>query len=299
MTGTANPTAMRCVVIVPFLNEHEHMDAFLRSLDAQTRRPDLLVLLDDGSTDESPATAKAFAATRDWATVIHRDKRKLGKDRLDGAPEMAAFLWGVDQLTAEWDVLVKMDADLDLAPEHFATVLAALEADPKLGIAGTYLQARDPRGGYRVEPHPRHHVRGPTRFWRRACYEDISPIPIVMGWDGADEVRARARGWTTASVDLPGRPTIHLRPTGAQDGRLRAYRRWGKCAYAVGAHPLGVVAGGALRARDQPVLICGLAYIYGWMLAPFQHVARAPEDIRRATRAEQLARLRSVLRRRS
>lgn len=252
--------------------------------------------MDDGSTDGSTEIALEFAKNRDWAAVRRRPERKLGADRLHGAPEFAAFLWGVERLDGSDEILVKMDADLELAPTHFETVLRAFAEDPRLGIAGTFLRAADGQGRLRTETHPREHVRGPTRFYRRACFDAISPLPVVMGWDGADEVRARARGWRTRSVDLPGEQTVHLRPTGAQDGRLRAHLRWGACAYAVGHHPLGVLAGGVVRSRNRPPILSGLAYVGGWLTAPLRDVARAPLDIREAKRQEQLARLRSLVR---
>jgi biofilm PGA synthesis N-glycosyltransferase PgaC len=285
---------MRCVVVVPLLNEEAHLPAFLASLDAQTRRPDHAVLVDDGSTDASPALCDAFAAEREWVTVLRRPPRPPQRDRLAQAPELAAFLWGVEQLREPWDVVAKMDADLDLAPDHFAAVLAAFEADPGLGMAGVYLSVVELDGVLRTERHPPEHVRGPTRFYRRACFEAIAPIPVILGWDGADEVRARARGWRTRSLELEGRPTIHLRPTGMHDGRLRAQARWGLCAYAVGAHPLGVAAAAGHQMRRRPWVLGGFAYVWGWLDARRRRVPRAPADIRAAKRAEQLRRLRSL-----
>src|SRR3954447_13846617 len=83
---------MRCVVVVPFLNEEAHLPTFLSSLDAQTRRPDRAVLVDDGSTDGSAGLCEAFAAGGGWVTVLRRPPRPPRRDRLAEAPELAAFL---------------------------------------------------------------------------------------------------------------------------------------------------------------------------------------------------------------
>src|SRR6266545_5553820 len=177
---------MRCVAVVPFLNEQAHIGTFLASVDAQTRRPDRLLLVDDGSSDRSTAIAEAFAGGREWAQVRRRPVRPRQRDRLAQAPELAAFLWAAEQLDGDYDVLVKMDADLKLGPRHFERVLDAFAADPGLGMSGTYLFAADADGRLSVERHPPDHVRGPTRFYRRACFEAVSPIPQILGWDGAD-----------------------------------------------------------------------------------------------------------------
>jgi hypothetical protein len=275
-----------CAVIVPFLDEERYLPTFLASVDRQRRRPDALVLVDDGTTDGSGELALAFASERDWVRYERRPPRPPRGDRLVGAPELAAFLWAYERLGGSYDVVAKMDADLQLAPDHVERVLAAFAADPGLGMAGTYLYVDDGSGGLRRERHPAHHVRGPTRFYRRACLEDISPLPVMLGWDGGDEVRARQRGWRTLSVKPTTGPSVHLRPTGSHDGRLRAYRRWGQCAYAVGAHPLAVVAGAAVRVRDRPPVIGALAYLWGFVDARLRGSPRLPEDIRRAKRRE-------------
>jgi glycosyltransferase involved in cell wall biosynthesis len=280
---------------VVFLNEEGYLPAFLDTLVAQTRRPDALLLVDDGSTDDSAAIAEAFAAEHTWATFARRPVREIEGDRLDGAPELEAFLWGVGQTDPEHDVVIKMDADLELAPEHFATVMGAFEADDRLGIAGTYLHAHDSRGRRYLERHPAEHVRGPTRFYRRRCLEDILPLPFLTAWDGADEVRARARGWRTHSVDLPGEPSLHMRRTGGHDGRLLAHKRWGRGAYVLGTHPLALTAGATARARHEPRVIGGLAYIWGFIDAHRDGVPRMPDDIRAAKRREDLVRLRRVV----
>ena len=101
-------------------------------------------------------------------------------------------------------------------------------------------------------PGPRWHVRGATKFYRRECYEQIQPIPAHLGWDMIDEVKARRAGWRTESFELPGGDTLHLRPTGRHDGQLRAYRRWGACAWGYGAHPAFVLLGAIKRLPRRP-----------------------------------------------
>ncbi len=282
-------------MIVPFLDEERYLPTFLESMDAQRRRPQLLVLVDDGSTDASGELALAFAGERDWVRYERRPPREQRGDRLVGAPELSAFLWAHERLGADYDVVAKMDADLRLANDHVDCVLAAFEDDRGLGMAGTYLYSDDGSGRLRRERHPAYHVRGPTRFYRQHCLVDISPLPVMLGWDGGDEVRARDRGWHTRSVDVGGRPSVHLRPTGSHDGRLRAYRRWGLCAYAVGAHPLAVAAGAAARLRDRPQVLGSLAYLWGFVDARLRHAPRLPEDIRRAKRREQTRALRRMV----
>jgi glycosyltransferase involved in cell wall biosynthesis len=286
---------LRLLVIVPFLNEAEHLATFLASLDAQERRPDRLLLIDDGSTDGSSETTARFAAARPYARVLRRPPRPPERDRLVAAQELRAFNWGLQQADVSWDVVGKLDADLRLAPDAFATIERAFEADPRLGIAGTYVCQVGADGVLERQRCPEGHVEGPTKFYRRSCLAEIAPLPTLVGWETVDETRAQMRGWRTASLAPPGGDTVHLRRMGSYDGVLRGYQRMGLAAWAYGAHPLHVVAAAANRLRDRPVPLCGAAYLVGYVKAAARQAPRGESELRAHVRRAQLARLRRVL----
>jgi glycosyltransferase involved in cell wall biosynthesis len=286
---------MRIVIIVPFFNEERLLPSFLSSLERQTRRPDRLVLVDDGSNDDSPAIAAAFAQRHAWAELLSRPPKPPASDRLARAPELAAFAWAHEQLAQPADAIGKFDGDLDLAPATLATLERELEHDPQLGIVGAYLSIRTPTGRLVREDCPPQHVRGATKLYRTSCLEQISPLPAMLGWDTIDDAHARMCGWRTGSVEIPGGDPLHLRPTGAFDGRQRAFRRWGACAWGFGAHPLWVALGAIRRMGKRPYVVCGLSYALGWALAGLRRQPRADAAIRRHVRGEQLLALRRLI----
>jgi len=291
----AAPPPLTFAIVACFLDEEAHLPRFLASVAAQTRRPDRLVLVDDGSSDASAAIAEAFAARHPYATVLRRPRRPATRDRLARAPELQAFTWAVGALDGTYDVIAKVDADLELAPGAIAGLEAAFGAEPELGLAGVELHSVGPDGVLRREHVPSFHVRGATKFYRRACLEQISPIPAILGWDTIDEVHARRVGWTTRSLALDGPPTLHLRPPGAHDGVGRGFRRWGECAWAYGADPLAVLAGGVHRMRRRPYVLGGLNYIAGWGLAAARRLPRADPHVRAFCREEQRLRMRRAV----
>ena len=227
--------------------------------------------------------------------VLRRPRRAAARDRLAQAPELQAFAWAIGQLDGTYDVIAKVDADLELAPGAIAGIEAAFAAEPDLGLAGLELHSAGPDGVLRREHVPSFHVRGATKFYRRACLEQISPIPAILGWDTIDEVDARRLGWTTRSLPLDGPPTLHLRPPGAHDGVGRGFRRWGECAWAYGADPVAVLAGGVHRMRRRPYVLGGLNYIAGWGLAAARRLPRADRDVRAFCREEQRLRMRRAV----
>lgn len=287
---------MRLTVIVCFLNEARYLPTLLASIEGQNRKPDRLVLLDDGSDDGSAELAAAFAEAHAYAVHWRRPPRDREPDRLARAAELEAFQWAVAQLDEPYDVIAKLDADLDLNPTHFERMLGELEADPRLGLAGACLADVAPDGTAARVPAPRWHVRGATKFYRRTCYEQIQPVPAQLGWDMIDEVRSRQAGWRTETFELAGGDTLHLRPTGAQDGALRAYRRWGECAWGYGAHPLFVLLGALKRMAWKPHVAGGALYAWGYGAAALRGAPRVDAGTRDYVQREEARQVRAQLR---
>jgi hypothetical protein len=287
---------VKLVVVVPILDEERHLPALLESIASQHRPPDRLLLVDDGSSDGSPQLAEAFAREHPYATALRRPPKRAAPDRLADAGELRAFAWALDTLEEPWDVAGKLDADLRLAAGTLASLEARFRADDRLGIAGPLLRSIDEAGRdvvYRTRPE---HVEGATKFYRRACLDEIGPLPPILGWDTIDEIRARMHGWRTAGGEAGEEPVMHLRQMGAHDGLTRAFRRWGACAYGYGEHPLHVLLIALRRMRERPVVLGGASYLAGWALAGARRAPRAEPELRAYVRRDQLGRIAGRLR---
>lgn len=288
---------MRLLVIISFLDEERYLAPMLASMGAQSARPEWLVLVDDGSRDGSLAVARAFAAERPWVEVLERPARPEQRDRLVDAPELRSFAWALERTDEPWDVVAKLDADLELHSRLFESVRERFATEPGLGVTGSVLSVRHTDGRLVREPHPREHVRGPNKFYRRACFEQISPLPEILGWDTIDDLRARLQGWRTESFALADGETVHLRPTGMHDGRLRALRRWGRCAWGYGAGPVNVALGAVARGTSRrPYVISGLSYAWGYFVAALRRYPRAEPELRALVRRETWRRIGRALR---
>jgi poly-beta-1,6-N-acetyl-D-glucosamine synthase len=286
---------MRIVAIVPFLNEEEFLPRFLASLAAQTRPPDRLLLVDDGSTDASHKVAAGFAARNSYAVALRRPKRPAQRDRLATAAELRAFLWGVERIGEPWDVVAKLDGDLELTTETIAVLEDRLVRNPDLGMVGSYLTEEDPTGvRARLRIHA-DHVHGATKFYRRECYEQIAPLPAIIGWDSIDEMKARMLGWRTESVALPGGDPLHLRKRASYDGVARGLRRSGEGAHALGAHPLHVLLIALRHMAQEPGLSGGFHYLAGWTGASLRGYPRAEPEVRSQVRRGDIRRIRRRL----
>jgi len=291
MTAAPEPSG-RMLLVCCFLDEERHLPTFLASIAAQDRPPDKLLLVDDGSSDASPRLAEGFAARHPFAELLRRPRRPAARDRLADAPELRAFHWALARVGEPYELVAKIDADLELTPRTLAHLERCLDEQPQLGLVGPYLSEIAPDGCRRRDDAPPQHVRGALKLYRRACLEQVEPIPEILGWDTIDEIAARMHGWRTRSEPIPDGDPLHLRPTGAHDGSLRAYRRWGACAWGWGAHPLHVLLAAASRARRPPRVVGALSYLAGWAQASARRAPRASADVRAFGRGEQLARIR-------
>jgi poly-beta-1,6-N-acetyl-D-glucosamine synthase len=283
---------MRIAAIIPFLNEEHFLPRFLESVAAQTRPPDRLVLVDDGSSDGSHAVASEFAGRYPYAVALRRPVRPPQRDRLATAAELEAFIWGVERCDEPWDVVAKLDGDLQLTPETIAVLERHLQSDPQLGMAGSYLTEVDSSGARARLPIRSEHVHGATKFYRRECYEQIAPLPPILGWDTIDEVKARMLGWRTQSFALPGGDPLHLRPRASHDGVARGFRRSGEGTYVLGDHPLHVLLFALRHMTQSPGVAGGLNFLLGWTTALLRRFPRADPEVRSHIQRDQLERIR-------
>lgn len=294
---------MKLAAVVSFRDEEMFLPRLFASLTRQTERADQVLLVDDGSVDSSPALARSFASDEDGVRALAHVRtgtealiHATARDRLAAAPELQVFRWGVSQLEPGWEIVAKLDGDLELPETLFAEIRQAIRHDARLGVVGSYLSVETEHGVVR-EHTPSYHVRGPNKFYRRECFAAIEPLPALLGWDTIDELRARRHGWRTASLSVSTGDIIHLRPTGSHDGRLRAYWRWGRCAWGYGAHPFWVAGGAIRRSLSRPYVIGGISYFAGWMAAGLRGAPRVEEATRRFSHHEDRRRIRAALER--
>ncbi len=108
----------------------------LESLAAQTRRPDSLIISDDGSTDATLAVAEAFAASAPFPVTIRRNAARLGY--------AGNFIAAVRR--AEGGLVFLADQDDVWHPDKLAVVGAALETGRDL-VIGHDISLIDAAGG--------------------------------------------------------------------------------------------------------------------------------------------------------
>ncbi|HYC62600.1 MAG TPA: glycosyltransferase family A protein [Thermoanaerobaculia bacterium] len=136
--------------ILPVYNRAAMLRDSAASVLAQTYRDFELIIIDDGSTDDTGAVADAIVAEHpDVVRVIHQRNAGVGAAREAG------------RLAARGEFIQHLDSDDLLYPRKFECQVAGLRAHPECGVSygwtrshmydGTLSETPDKRTGERIE----------------------------------------------------------------------------------------------------------------------------------------------------
>jgi biofilm PGA synthesis N-glycosyltransferase PgaC len=279
----------RILIVSPVRNEARHIAKVARGVAAQELKPARWVVIDDGSTDETREQLEELAGEIDFLTVLQAPLQADGRgprDRLAHAIEVRNFNLALAEVDSdEYTHVMKLDGDIELPPDYLRVLMERFAEDASLGLAGGVLVEPTSDGGTRKIQIPAHHVHGALKCYSRACLDAIGGVQERLGWDTIDGTYARMHGFKTRNfTDLV---SVHHRPIASADGRLRGRARHGECAYITHYGPLWVGLRAVKVARNSPVGLSGIAFIYGYARACALRVERVPDrDYRRFTRRE-------------
>jgi len=262
----------RYVLISPCRNEAAFMRQTLDSVEAQSVRPAMWVIVDDGSTDETPAILAEFAARHDWVRIVTRSDRG---HRAVGPGVIDAFYSGYAAIEpGDYDFLCKLDLDLRLPPRYFEILMQRMMADPKIATCSgkAYIEEH---GQLVDERHGDETSLGMTKFYRVSCFQAIGGFVREVMWDGIDCHRCRMKGWVACSWNEPDLRFIHLRPMGSsQQGIYTGRMRHGYGQYFMGTGFLFMAASALSRFNQKPYLLGSLAMLWGWTKSALQRKPR-------------------------
>jgi poly-beta-1,6-N-acetyl-D-glucosamine synthase len=236
----------------------------LDSVAAQTVPPALWVVVDDGSTDTTPAILEEYASRLPWLRVVRctdRGRRQVGPGVIE------AFYAGLETVQLRnFDYLCKLDMDLDLPDRYFELLMTRMESDPRVGTTSGKPWFVHPNTGNLIPEICGDEMSvGMTKFYRVVCFEEIGGFVRQVMWDGIDCHRARMLGWIAESMTAEDIRFVHLRPQGASQkgiwtGRVRA----GFGQYFMGTSPIYYLAVAVYRLTAHPVLIGSVAMLWGY-----------------------------------
>lgn len=167
---------MRLAVIIPCYNHARYIGAAIESCLAQTRRPDRIMVIDDGSRDDSPAIIRSYA-----------DRGVEGSARENRGAHRT-----INELLAmaarDCDVVSILNSDDHYAPDRFEKCLPLLEADPGKQVVVSALRVINENDHDLAATEPR-------AKWFRAMWSLHTPDRDLCEWLGVGNFPA-----TTSNV---------------------------------------------------------------------------------------------------
>lgn len=198
--------------IIPVFNRAAMLREAVASVLAQTYRPVEIVIVDDGSTDDTPAAAAALADQHAEVRVVHQANGGPGAAREHG------------RTLANGRYIQHLDSDDLLLPRKFALQVAGLEAHPECGASYGPARWRHRDGSLDPRPWGRTGERIETMFpamllsrwwptpaplYRASLLRQIGPWrPLRMEEDWEYDARVAALGVRLHWVD---EPTVEIR----------------------------------------------------------------------------------------
>ena len=263
---------MSYILVTPSKDEEVNLPKLIQSVAGQTIKPLVWVIVDDGSTDNTPEILKKAKERYEWIQSIRlsvhlRDLSEHYTNICNTGFDFAIQYSKTNNY--QYDYIGLLDADMILEQDFYSKTIEKFKKNPKLGIAGgsiyydegNKLISEDDRGD--LPP-------GGIRLWRRECFEETgSGLYPGYSADAVSNVLAKLRGWETKSfTDLK---VVQARKTSSAEGLWKGYKYHGESAYFRNYHPLFVLIKGLKNSFRKPFYI-GIAYLYGYLSGAIKRI---------------------------
>jgi glycosyltransferase involved in cell wall biosynthesis len=253
----------RYIVVTPCRNEEKNLPNLIESMAEQTIRPVLWVIVDDGSTDNTPKIIKVAKEKQKWIENIrlNRKKRDLGLHY--------ARVWKIGfDFAINYTIkngiacpyLGSVDGDIILGSTFFENLIKEFEKNPNLGIASGGIKriigSRVMYSKGRIDE-----PSGGNMLIRRKCFDECG-IPISYSPDSVLNVKARLKGWETKRFEE--NIVTEVRDVFSASGYWNGYFQFGKSIYYRNLNPIHVMIKSVMFSFKKPYYI-GIAYLLGYL----------------------------------
>ena len=253
------------ILITPVNNEEKTLSIVIESVIKQTKKPALWLIIDDGSTDNSPKIIKNFMSQHDWIKTIHLPP----KPRDIVFHVSYVYKSGFDSIikycednNIEYNFIASLDADTVLEPEYFEKIVNEFETNEKLGIASGGLY-HEIDGELKLSTRVENFPSGTGRVWSKKCFFDTGGFSLEPSADSISNIKATLRGWDIQRFNEI--KMVEKRLTSSAEGLWNGYKHNGYMAYYLNKNPLLILLGAFQYTLRRPHYL-GLAFFWGYIV---------------------------------
>ena len=219
---------MKYYIVIPSYNEEALIGLTLQSLISQTVLPSKIVVVNDNSTDRTAEVVLEFAKNNPYISLVNKSSENI---HLPGSKVIQAFEKGFETLDDNYDLIVKIDADLIFPTNYFETIIKHFQSDERIGMVGGFCYI-EKNGEWILENlTDKDHIRGALKAYRKETFQQIGGLKPAMGWDTVDELLCKFYNWKVVTDE--SLHVKHLKPTGASYNKVARYKQ-GEAFYSLG-----------------------------------------------------------------
>jgi glycosyltransferase involved in cell wall biosynthesis len=251
---------------MPVKDEEKILYNVMESIINQTVKPVLWLIIDDGSTDNSPKIIKDFTSKYDWIKTTHLPPRP--RDIIFHVSYV--YKYGFDFIlkycernNIEYSFIASIDADTILETEYFEKILHEFETTEKLGIASGGLY-HEIDGQLTLSTKMENFPSGTGRVWSKKCFFDTGGFSLEPSADSISNVKATLRGWDIQRFNEI--KMVEKRLTSSAQGLWNGYRYNGRMAYYLNKNPI-LVALNVFQCTLRKPYYIGMAFLLGYIVA--------------------------------
>lgn len=219
---------MKFLIIIPAHNEQDNLPFTLDSLKNQRHTDFTVVVVNDGSTDQTAEVIQKYTTEDSRIETINLEKSA----HQPGSKVVNAFNQGLKSKNSnDFDIICKFDADIILDENYLSTINKAFVENPTYGLVGGLLFVEKNDTWVYEGNSNKNHVRGPMKAYRKECFQVIGGLRETLGWDNIDSILLDNLGWK--EVVLPDLQVKLIKVKGA-DYTVKPSDYYGRYFYFLG-----------------------------------------------------------------